>query len=146
MISPTEVSIPLRSVRMRSDIRGRTPRHTACVGERIPKNLQAASIAASRGRCLGRERERVALLDVVFDSYRKGINWNTDRSILRAILEMGIGDEVEFSSAMSFEIVQRGKSGVVDCDRGACWDDLVKAIFVEVICGLEIPNGLVRVG
>ena len=146
MISPTEVSVPLRSVRMRSDIRGRTPRHTTCVAERIPKNLQAACIAASRGRCLGRERERVALLNVAFDSYRKGINCNTDRIILRPILEMGNRYEVEFSSPMRFEIVQRAESGVVDCDRGACWDDLIKAIFVEVICGLEIPNRLVRVG
>jgi len=140
MISPTKVGIPLCPVGMCSDIRGCTTRHTTCIAERLSENLQATSVAASRGRCLGWEREKVTLLDVAFDSYREGINYNFDCDILRATLEMGIGDKVETSSAMSFKIIQWGKSGVVNRNRGAGWDDLVKAILVEVICGLGIPD------
>jgi len=90
--------------------------------------------------CLGQEWEKLTFLDVAFDSYCKGIHCNLDCGILRASLEMGVGDKVELPSPLSFEIVQWCKSSVINCYRGTCWDNLVEAIFIEVICGLENPD------
>ena len=56
-------------------------------------------------------------LDVVFYSYHKG-NFNFDCGILRASFEIGVGEKAEFPGAMSFELVQWCKWGVVNCDRG----------------------------
>lgn len=84
-----------------------------------------------------RQRKKATLLDVYFDTYRKGINCNFKCGILRANLELGVGDEVESPSAMSFEIVQWCKSGVINCDGRTCRGNLVETIIIEVICGLE---------
>ena len=119
------------------NISSRTTRHATRICERIPEDLQAPCIATSRGRCFNGDREKVARLHVALDGYSKGISCNLDSSLLWARLEIGIWGKVELPGAVSVEIVQWRKSGVVNCDRGTSWNDLVEAVLVEVICGLD---------